>query len=169
MRFVRRDLRDDLFFNKKQLKSFNAGKKIKTSITEHLTPYNLELLNKAKASFGRNNAWSSKCLIFALVNGSKVNIRNEADLSYYYYNNNNAFRTPDNHPAAGSTPNSDPKQHESLSDTSDVPPPKGKIPVSTVTGSTLNANIDSQQFPSILEAVSMTNPTNKRYQRNGGT
>ena len=53
-------------------------------ITEHLTAYNMSLLNQAKEVFGKFNVWTSKCVIFARVgDGPKFQIRSLDDIQMH--------------------------------------------------------------------------------------
>ena len=69
VRFSNRRARNDVFFNKRDLK----GHPDKVTITEHLTRFRFHLLNSAKDIVGSRNAWSKKCQIY-------VNIRNSVHL-----------------------------------------------------------------------------------------
>ena len=68
VRFKSRDLRDEIWFNKSKLKPHNLRKSVKTSVTEHLTAYNLSLLEAAKSKLGQSNAWTNKCRIYTKLN-----------------------------------------------------------------------------------------------------
>ena len=75
VRFISRDLRDELFYSKKSLKGTGY------SISEHLTSYNIDLLRYAKEVVGRNNAWSDQGMIYINTpNRKKVLIRNKDDV-----------------------------------------------------------------------------------------
>ena len=80
VRFIRRDLKNEVFFNKSQLKEFNKDNQIKVGITDHLTRYNKGLYDHAKQVLGHKNVWTSKCIIFAKIRGEKVKIRRESDI-----------------------------------------------------------------------------------------
>ena len=80
VRFKSRDLRDEIWFNKSQLKKLNVSKSVKTSVIEHLTNYNLALLEAAKTKLGKSNAWSNKCRIFTKLNNSIVQLKTENDI-----------------------------------------------------------------------------------------
>ena len=80
IKFVRRDIKNLIFFAKRELK--NSPDKI--SITEHLTNVNLWYMDEAKKMVGFKNVWSSQCVVYALVNGNKVAIRSEKDLNIVY-------------------------------------------------------------------------------------
>ena len=56
VRFIRRDLKNEVFFNKSQLKKFNKDNQIKVGITDHLTRYNKGLYDHA------TGAWPEECL-----------------------------------------------------------------------------------------------------------
>ena len=90
VKFVQRDVRNLLFYDKKTLK----GNKDKIVITEHLTSRNLDLLNQSRDLFGYNNAWSSACKIFVLIGGKKYHVRNLNDLCYLQQNNSH-YSAPD--------------------------------------------------------------------------
>ena len=58
IKFVRRDIKNLVFFEKKELKK----SPLKLSITEHLTAKNLWLLDEVRSMVGFKNAWSSQCV-----------------------------------------------------------------------------------------------------------
>ena len=74
VQFMNMTVRNEVFFAKSVLKK----QKDSYSISEHLTPENIRLLNAAKESAG--NAWSSDCKIFVEKGGRKQIIRSPADL-----------------------------------------------------------------------------------------
>ena len=80
VKFVRRDIKNLVFFEKKNLKN----SPLKLSITEHLTARNLWYLDEARKIVGFKNAWSSQCVVYALVNQKKVAIRSSKDLNYVF-------------------------------------------------------------------------------------
>ena len=80
VKFVRRDIRNMIFYGKRELKNSRS----KVSITEHLTKRNLWLMDEAKKIVGYKNVWSSQCTVFALVNGHKIKVKNSNDLSYVH-------------------------------------------------------------------------------------
>ena len=63
------------------MKTFNSSRPKKTSVTEHLTNYNLNLLSTAKDKIGKNNVWTSKCKIFTKHKGNQVQIKTENDVT----------------------------------------------------------------------------------------
>ena len=62
VKFVRRAVRDEIFYKKKFLK-FREGEKI--SVSEHLTKANLQLMSKAKSMVGNLNAFCKNCKVYA--------------------------------------------------------------------------------------------------------
>ena len=78
VKFVQRDIRNLLFFNKRELKGNRDG----IAITEHLTGRNLALLGQVRDVFGYKNAWTSKCKIYVLINGRKHSVKNERDFHH---------------------------------------------------------------------------------------
>ena len=82
VKFVRRDIKNLIFYNKRELKKCP----LKIAITEHLTGQNLWYLDEARSMVGFNNAWSSQCIVYALVNGKKVAIKSSRDLNYVFNN-----------------------------------------------------------------------------------
>ena len=67
-----------MFYNKRELK----GKNI--SISEHLSPQRLDLLNKTKDTLPKGTkVWTSQGTIFTVVHGEKRAIKNYYDLSSY--------------------------------------------------------------------------------------
>ena len=80
VKFIRRDLKNEIFFSKSQLKEYNKGREVKTGITEHLTSYNKGLYDKAKLIAGVRNVWTSKCRIYAKIRGEKIEVKEESDL-----------------------------------------------------------------------------------------
>ena len=74
VRFVRRVVRNNVFFNRRFLK----GSKV--SITDHLTKASRELLEHAKSAFGPHCAWSSTGKVFARVgDGNSHHIKSISD------------------------------------------------------------------------------------------
>ena len=78
VKFVRRDIKNMVFFEKKTLKN----SPLKVSITEHLTPLNRWYLKEARELVGFKNAWTSQCIVYALVNNRKVRISSTGDLDF---------------------------------------------------------------------------------------
>ena len=75
VRFNQRGIRDNIYFNKKNLQGSGV------SVTEHLLPSNLKLLNQARDAYGFKNAWTNECQIFALIKGSRTLIKSADDLT----------------------------------------------------------------------------------------
>ena len=73
VQFMNMTLRNEVFFAKTVLKTNDTF-----SISEHLTPDNIQLLNTAKENAGK--AWSADCKIFIEKDGRKQLIRSSADL-----------------------------------------------------------------------------------------
>ena len=73
VRFVRRDIRDAIFYKKDVLKETNTG----ITITENLTKDNMELLKSAEKSFGKGNVSSDQGKIYALLHGRRRHINNK--------------------------------------------------------------------------------------------
>ena len=71
VKFVNRDLRNLIWGNRDYINCRTV------LLSEHLTPINRELFNKAQAV---GNAWSEQCKIFATANGQKKLIEQESDL-----------------------------------------------------------------------------------------
>ena len=92
VRFVRRVVRNNVFFNRKWLKTS------KDMITDHLTKANRELLSDVKSKFGKENAWSTRGVVKAKLNNNRiVEIRSEADLhkftpQRFQYRENASYR-----------------------------------------------------------------------------
>ena len=106
VRFVRRVVRNNIFFNRKWLKN------TRVLITDHLTKSNRELFYKAKEQLGRQNVWTTLGVVKAKVNGQYYEIRSQFDLENLYqpfqYRHSaqyqqNAQRPPP--PAINGTPN----------------------------------------------------------------
>ena len=64
VRFCNRNIRHAIYENRAMLKRRGMG------ITEHLTPSNLDLLNKAKSLFGFKNVTTEKCNVFVNIDGT---------------------------------------------------------------------------------------------------
>ena len=77
IKFVRRDLRNEVLANRKLLK--RAG----VTVTEHLTDYNLNLLKKAQELAGFKNAWSDQGIVFMKVEENTFKITCEADFPIF--------------------------------------------------------------------------------------
>ena len=76
VRFVRRDVRDALFYKKHILARTNTG----VSITENLTKDNMKLLKSAEDSFGQKSVLTDQGKIFALLHGKKRRIFDESSI-----------------------------------------------------------------------------------------
>ena len=77
VKFVRRAVRDEIFYKKKFLKH-RVGPKI--SVTEHLTAANLGLLNEAKKIVESKNVFSKNCKVYAKWGKDKFVISDTNDL-----------------------------------------------------------------------------------------
>ena len=89
-KFVRRDIKNLIFFSKRELKNHPS----KVSITEHLSAKNLWLMDEAKKLVGYKNVWSSQCTVFALAAGKKNPIKNSNDLDFIYKTLNKKYAPP---------------------------------------------------------------------------
>ena len=87
-KFVRRDIKNLVFYAKRDLK----GSPLKITIAEHLSSFNLWLLEQVRTLVPFRNTWTSQCVVFALVNGRKVAIKSQRDLNYVYNITNNVQR-----------------------------------------------------------------------------
>ena len=83
VKFVRRTVRNRIFFAKSQLKKNNSS----FTITEHLTAGTISLLSDVKDVVGRENAWTSQTKVFANIGkdkntgkDKKIQIRDLSDL-----------------------------------------------------------------------------------------
>ena len=76
VRFAIRDVRNEIFYKKKYITNNNVF------ITEHLTPYNQNLLTAAKELLGTKNAWSSQTKIFGKINDEVHRITSPNDLDH---------------------------------------------------------------------------------------
>ena len=88
VRFSNRRARNDVFFNKRDLKG-NADKII---ISEHLTKYRQGLLNFAMKTVGKRNAWSKKCEIFIKVGRTIYPVWSENEVLQIYRGRENNRR-----------------------------------------------------------------------------
>ena len=77
VRFVRRDVRDAIFYKKHVLKHTNTG----ITITENLTKDNMKLFKSAEESFGKGNVSSDQGKIYALVGGRRRHIKNNDSIT----------------------------------------------------------------------------------------
>ena len=82
-----------IFFCKSDLKESGI------SITEHLTPFTIQLLNATKDYYGARNVWTRNCVVTALIKGKKTPIKNFTVLNKlcsgnYYYNNPDFVNAP---------------------------------------------------------------------------
>ena len=100
VKFVRRDIKNYIFFKKRELKN----SPLKIVITEHLSPRNLWLLAEVRAMVGWRNAWSSQCVVFALVNGKKKSVRGIGDLDYVHHKMNIRASPSTEQSISGKTP-----------------------------------------------------------------
>ena len=78
VRFSNRRARNDVFFNKRDLK----GHRDKVLITEHLTTYRMNLLNQAKSIVGNHNVWSKKCEIYVKIRNVIRRVWSEDEVHY---------------------------------------------------------------------------------------
>ena len=74
VRFVRRVVRNNVFFCRKNLKG------TKVSISDHLSKHNLSVLKEAKRVFGPDNTWSSMSKIYISAGGRSHNIKSFNDI-----------------------------------------------------------------------------------------
>ena len=77
IKFVRRSIRNLVFYHKKNLK-FIKGAKL--SITESLTKRRLKLLEEARSVFKFKNVWTTKCEVFVNFRGKKHHIFDFPDI-----------------------------------------------------------------------------------------
>ena len=99
VRFVRRDIRDAIFYQKEKLEETNTG----ITITENLTEDNMKLLKSAEKTFGKENVFTDQGKIYALLNGTRKIIKNELSISKLL---NKIINIPidDSHAAVANTP-----------------------------------------------------------------
>ena len=93
IKFVRRDIKNLIFYEKRELKKSPQ----KISITEHLTAQNLWYLDEARSMVGFKNTWSSQCVVYALVNGKKIAVRSSEDLNFIYHNHRDTIVKRNSH------------------------------------------------------------------------
>ena len=74
VRFVRRVVRNNVFFCRKNLKG------TKVSISDHLSKHNLSVLKEAKRVFGPDNTWSSMSKIFISAGGRSHSVKSFNDI-----------------------------------------------------------------------------------------
>ena len=100
VRFANRRARNDVLFNKRDLR----GHHDKVTISEHLTPFRYRLLNKAKNIVGKHNAWSKKCEIFVKIRRTVYRVWSEDEVRHLSsrVNRNYSFRRP--HDDSNSSP-----------------------------------------------------------------
>ena len=67
VRFTSRDVRNQIFFTKKNLKLIGS----RVVVTEHLTPATIALLDYAAQALGSSNTWTSQTKVFVKVDGFK--------------------------------------------------------------------------------------------------
>ena len=77
VRFVRRDVRDAIFYKREILAHTNSG----IHITEHLTAENTRLLKSAEKTLGKEKVWTEQCKIYTLLKGKRVLIKNESSIT----------------------------------------------------------------------------------------
>ena len=75
VKFVSRDLRNFIYHNRHNIAHTGVV------ISEHLTPTNLQLLEKARASSHTKKVWTEQCKIFAIVDDKKKLITSRSDLT----------------------------------------------------------------------------------------
>ena len=139
VKFVRRDIRNLIFYEKREIKKRSST----ISITEHLTSYNSWLMDEARKFVGFRNVWSSQCTVVALVNGRKVRIKNGNDLNHIYQQSQGKRASSSYADAASAVAGKITDAASSDAGSSDV----GKIPPSTnksaVYSDPRNTNTDS--------------------------
>ena len=75
VRFVRRVVRNNVFFNRKHFKGTKIG------ISDHLTRLNIQVFKKAKEVFGSENTWTSLAKVFVSIDGKRYEIRSINDIT----------------------------------------------------------------------------------------
>ena len=75
IRFVRRVVRNNVFFKRRNLKGTSI------SISDHLTRSNFRLFEQAKAAFGYENTWTSMSKIFINCGGKRYEIKSSHDIN----------------------------------------------------------------------------------------
>ena len=90
VRFVRRDVRNNIYFQRKYL-----GNNI--SVFEHLTGPNKSLLREAREAVGEQNAWSCKGKLFISTAGRKKQFKCSQDIVKF-------SKPPSSQSNSGSTP-----------------------------------------------------------------
>ena len=80
IKFVRRDVKNLVFYAKRELKN----SPLKVTITEQLSKHNLWLLGEVRKMVSFKDTWTSQCVVFALVKGEKVAIKGQGDLKYVH-------------------------------------------------------------------------------------
>ena len=99
VRFSNRRARNDVYFNKRDLK----GNQDKIVISEHLTKYRQSLLKFAMKTVGNRNAWSKKCEIFIKVGRTIYPVWSENEvLQRYGYGERKSNRR--HHPSTADSP-----------------------------------------------------------------
>ena len=88
VRFSNRRARNDVYFNKRDLK----GNPDKIIISEHLTKYRQSLLKFAMKTAGKRNAWSKKCEIFIKVGRTVYPVWSENEVLQHYRGRENYRR-----------------------------------------------------------------------------
>ena len=93
VRFSNRRARNDVFFNKRDLK----GNGDRITITEHLTNYRFTLLNKAIDIVGKRNAWSKKCQIYVKIRNVIYNVWSVDEVRSLYGSERRDYSRPRSH------------------------------------------------------------------------
>ena len=78
IKFVRRDIRNLVFYQKRDLKNLSH----RVTIVEHLNGRNLWFLSQVRKAVGFRNAWTSQCVVYALLGQDKVAVTSYRGLSY---------------------------------------------------------------------------------------
>ena len=76
VRFVRRVIRNNIFFNRRYLKN------TKVSISDHLSAHNRQLLDVTKAVCGRDNTWTSLGQVFSKLNDRRYEFTSLSQVKY---------------------------------------------------------------------------------------
>ena len=76
VRFVIRDMRDEIYYKRRHLRTTNTG----ITVSENLTSDNYQFLKKCRDSLTNLRVWTEQAVVYADVNGVKTAIKTKEDL-----------------------------------------------------------------------------------------
>ena len=163
VRFVRRVVRNNVFFSRKHLKG------TKVSISDHLSKYNLSLLKEAINIFGSDNTWSCLSKIYVRFGGRSHCIKTFYDIDKlaHYAHGSDSYQPP----YVENPSNLDANNFPGLTVSNDITATQGNsdtVPASsTPVNSTVSIDEDEQVLKNSNKKNSATSSTQEKKLKTG--